>query len=128
AAHNLVYTDEEVAGFDSNFKVNPPLRTKKDIKALLKGLRDGTIDTVVSQHTPQEVEYKNVEFHIAREGILGLQTTLPFLLKAGLTAEDIVRYLGVQSRQVVGEEIPTLQEGSEANLVLFDTKEQWVFD
>lgn len=128
AAHNLVYTDEAVVGFDSNFKVNPPLRTKKDIKALLKGLRDGTIDTVVSQHTPQEVEYKNVEFHIAREGILGLQTTLPFLLKAGLTAEDIVRYLGVQSRQVVGEEIPTLQEGSEANLVLFDTKEQWVFD
>lgn len=128
AAHNLVYTDEEVVGFDSNFKVNPPLRTKKDIKALLKGLRDGTIDAIVSQHTPQEVEYKNVEFHIAKEGILGLQTTLPFLIAAGLIAEDIVRYLVVQSRQVVRKDIPTLEEGSEANLVLFDMKEKWTLD
>lgn len=128
AAHNLVYTDEEVVGFDSNFKVNPPLRTKKDIKALLKGLKEGTIDAVVSQHTPHEVEYKNVEFHIAKEGIVGLQTTLPFLIKAGLTAEDIVRYLAVQPRQVVGKEIPTLEEGSEANLVLFDMKENWTLD
>lgn len=128
AAHNLVYTDEEVVGFDSNFKVNPPLRTDKDINALLNGLKDGTIDAVVSQHTPHEVEYKNVEFQIAKEGILGLQTTLPFLVKAGFTAEDIVSYLALQPRQVVGEEIPTLREGSEANLVLFDTKEKWVLN
>lgn len=128
AAHNLVYTDEEIAGFDSNFKVSPPLRTKKDIKALLKGLKDGTIDAVVSQHTPQEVEYKNVEFHIAKEGILGLQTTLPFLIKAGFAAEDIIRYLVVQPREVIGEEIPTLVEGSEANLVLFNMAEKWTLD
>src|SRR5690606_40873749 len=60
AAHNLLYTDEEVAGFDSNFKVNPPLRTKKDIKALVKGLKDGTIDAVVSQHSPHEIDRKSV--------------------------------------------------------------------
>lgn len=128
AAHNLVYTDEEVVGFDSNFKVNPPLRTKKDIKALLKGLKEGTIDAVVSQHTPHEVEYKNVEFHIAKEGILGLQTTLPFLIEAGFNADDIVRYLVVQPRQVVGKEIPTLEVGSEANLVLFNMNEKWMLD
>src|SRR5690606_23596881 len=123
-----VYTDEEVAGFDSNFKVNPPLRTKKDIKALLKGLKDGTIDAVVSQHTPHEVEYKNVEFHIAKEGILGLQTTLPFLIKAGLSAEDIVRYLAVQPRQVLRQELPSLEEGTAANFVLFNMEEKWVLD
>ncbi|PRD47506.1 dihydroorotase [Sphingobacterium haloxyli] len=128
AAHNLVYTDEEVVGFDSNFKVNPPLRTKKDIKALLKGLKEGTIDAVVSQHTPHEVEYKNVEFQIAKEGILGLQTTLPFLIEAGFTADDIVRYLAVQPRQVVGKDIPTVEVGSEANLVLFDMNERWMLD
>ncbi|WP_316929789.1 dihydroorotase [Sphingobacterium sp. T2] len=61
AAHNLVFTDEDVVGFDSNYKVSPPLRAKKDVKALLKGLKDGVIDAVVSQHTPQEVEFKNVE-------------------------------------------------------------------
>ena len=125
AAHNLLYTDEEVAGFDSNFKVNPPLRTKKDIKALVKGLKDGTIDAVVSQHTPHEIEYKNVEFHIAKDGILGLQTVLPFLIASGFKATEIVQYLVVQPRQVVGKAIPTLEEGSEANLVLFDMQEKW---
>lgn len=128
AAHNLVYTDDEVRGFDSNFKVNPPLRTKKDIKALLKGLKEGTIDAVVSQHTPHEVEYKHVEFHIAKDGILGLQTTLPFLIAAGLNADEIIRYLVVQPRKVIGRDIPTLEEGSEANLVLFDMKEKWILD
>ena len=125
AAHNLLYTDEEVAGFDSNFKVNPPLRTKKDIKALVKGLKDGTIDAVVSQHSPHEIEYKNVEFHIAKDGILGLQTVLPFLIASGFKATEIVQYLVVQPRQVVGKAIPTLEEGSEANLVLFDMQEKW---
>lgn len=128
AAHNLVYTDEEVKGFDSQYKVNPPLRTQKDIDALLAGLKAGTIDAVVSQHTPQEVEFKRVEFHIAKDGIIGLQTTLPFLVQAGFSAEEIVQYLAVQPRQVVGQAVPSLTEGSEANLVLFDMNEKWVLD
>ncbi|TCV11578.1 dihydroorotase [Sphingobacterium alimentarium] len=128
AAHNLVYTDEEVAGFDSNYKVSPPLRTKNDVKALLKGLKDGVIDAVVSQHTPQEVEFKNVEFHIAKNGITGLQTTLPLLIKAGLSDEQIVDKLVVGSRQVVDVKVPTFDIGEQANLVLFDRKETWTFD
>lgn len=128
AAHNLVYTDEEVAGFDSNYKVSPPLRTKNDVKALLKGLKDGVIDAVVSQHTPQEVEFKNVEFHIAKNGITGLQTTLPLLIKAGLSDEQIVDKLVVGSRQVVDVKVPTFEIGEQANLVLFDRKETWTFD
>jgi len=128
AAHNLVYTDEEVAGFDSNYKVSPPLRTKNDVKALLKGLKDGVIDAVVSQHTPQEVEFKNVEFHIAKNGITGLQTTLPLLIKAGLSDEQIVDKLVVGSRQVVNVKVPTFEIGEQANLVLFDRKETWTFD
>lgn len=128
AAHNLVYTDEEVAGFDSNYKVSPPLRTKNDVKALFKGLKDGVIDAVVSQHTPQEVEFKNVEFHIAKNGITGLQTTLPLLIKAGLSDEQIVDKLVVGSRQVVDVKVPTFDIGEQANLVLFDRKETWTFD
>lgn len=128
AAHNLVYTDEEVAGFDSNYKVSPPLRTKNDVKALLKGLKDGVIDAVVSQHTPQEVEFKNVEFHIAKNGITGLQTTLPLLIKAGLSDEQIVDKLVVGSRQVVDVKVPTFEIGEQVNLVLFDRKETWTFD
>lgn len=128
AAHNLVYTDEEVAGFDSNYKVSPPLRTKSDVKALLKGLKDGVIDAVVSQHTPQEVEFKNVEFHIAKNGITGLQTVLPLLIKAGLSDAQIVDKLVVGSRQVVDVKVPTFEIGEQANLVLFDRKETWTFD
>ena len=128
AAHNLVYTDDEIVGFDSNYKVSPPLRTKKDVKALLKGLKEGVIDTVVSQHTPQEIEYKNVEFHIAKNGIIGLQTVLPFLLKAGLTEEQIVDKLVIGSRRVLGLEIPKIQKGEKANLVVFNPDEKWTFD
>src|SRR5690606_34773720 len=85
AAHHLVMTDELIAGFDSNYKVSPPLRTQVDVVALRDGLQDGTIDAIVSQHTPQEIEYKNVEYQIASEGIIGLQTLLPFALEAGLS-------------------------------------------
>lgn len=128
AAHNLVFTDEDVVGFDSNYKVSPPLRAKKDVKALLKGLKDGIIDAVVSQHTPQEVEFKNVEFHIAKNGITGLQTAFPLLLKAGLDEEQIVEKMALNPRKIVGLEVPKLEKGEKANLVVFDTKEKWVFD
>lgn len=128
AAHNLVFTDEEVKGFDSNFKVNPPLRTDKDVKALIKGLQEGVIDAVVSQHTAQEIEFKNVEFHIANYGITGLQTTLPLLCLAGFDAEQIVEKLAVNPRKIVNLEVPTLTKGQKANLVVFDTAEKWLFD
>lgn len=128
AAHHLYFTDEEVLSFDSNFKVSPPLRTKKDVKALLKGLKDGTIDAIVSQHTPHEVEFKNVEFHIAKNGIIGLQTVLPILVKAGLEAENIVEKLAIAPRKLVNVEVPNFEEGSSANFVLFNLDEHWIFD
>ncbi len=128
AAHQLVFTDEDIVGFDSNYKVSPPLRTKADAKALIKGVKDGVIDAVVSQHTPQEIEYKNVEFHIAKNGIIGLQTVLPLLVRAGLNEEQIVNSLAVRPRQILGLAIPQIREGAIANLVLFDLAKSWNFD
>jgi len=128
AAHQLVFTDEDIVGFDSNYKVSPPLRTKADAKALIKGIKDGVIDAVVSQHTPQEIEYKNVEFHIAKNGIIGLQTVLPLLVRAGLNEEQIVNSLAVRPRQILGLAIPQIKEGATANLVLFDLAKSWNFD
>ena len=128
AAHNLVLTDAAVAGFDSQYKVNPPLRKQKDVDALLAGLADGTIDAVVSQHTPQEIEFKNVEFHIAKEGIIGLQTVLPFMVKAGLTAEAIVDKLVLGPRSVLRKPVPALAVGDLANIVVFNLTEEWQFD
>lgn len=128
SAYHLILTDDAVAGFDSHYKVRPPLRTKADVKALLKGVKDGTIDAVVSQHTPHEVEFKNVEFQIAKNGMIGLQTVLPLLVKAGFDAELIVDKLTYGPRQVLGLSAPTFELGSEANLVLFDPTQKWVMN
>ncbi|MDM1292887.1 dihydroorotase [Sphingobacterium sp. N143] len=128
AAHQLVFTDEDIIGFDSNYKVSPPLRTKADAKVLLKGVKDGVIDAIVSQHTPQEIEFKNVEFHIAKNGIIGLQTVLPLLVRAGLTEEQIVNSLAVRPRQILALDVPSIEVGAMANLVLFDLTKAWTFD
>lgn len=128
AAHNLVFTDQDVSSFDSHYKVSPPLRTKKDLKALIKGLKDGVIDAIVSQHTPHEVEFKNVEFQIAHNGIIASQTVLPLLVKAGLSPESIVEKLVVGPRKILQQEVPQIKEGEEANLVLFNMTKKWIFD
>jgi len=128
AAHHLVMTDDLVMGFDSNYKMSPPLRTKADVRALRRGLKDGTVDAIVSQHTPHEIEFKQVEYQIAAEGIIGLQTVLPLVLKAGLTVDQIVDKLAVGPRRVLGLPIPELKEQESANLVLFDTEKTWQFD
>ena len=128
AAHQLVFTDENVVTFDSNYKVCPPLRTLKDVKALLKGLKDGVIDAIVSQHTPHEIEFKNVEFYIAKNGITGLQTALPLAVRAGLTAETIVEKMAIGPRRILGVEVPKFEKGENANLVVFDLNATWTFD
>lgn len=128
AAHHLVLTDELIAGFDSNYKVSPPLRTKADIDALLVGLKDGTIDAIVSQHTPHEIEFKNVEFEIAANGIIGLQTVLPLVLKAGLGPAQLVEKLAINPRKILGLPLPELEEKADANFVLFDPAKTWKFN
>ena len=128
AAHNLLFTDEDVKSFDSHYKVSPPLRTKKDVKALLKGLKDGVIDAIVSQHTPQEIEFKDVEFQIAKDGIIASQTVLPMLLKTGLNVEQIVEKLAINPRNILNLPVPKIEVGNEANLVLFSTDKKWTLD
>jgi len=128
AAHHLVLTDEEVAGFDSNYKVSPPLRTEADVQALKEGLLDGTIDAIVSQHTPHEIEFKEVEFEIAKAGIIGLQTVLPLVLEAGIPLEIAVEKLAINPRAILRLSLPVFEEGAIANLVLFNPEEKWTFD
>jgi dihydroorotase len=128
AVHHLLLTDEALLGFDSQYKVKPPLRTKKDVKALLKGLRDGTIDAIVSQHTPHEVEFKNVEFEVAEYGMISLQTAFSIALQAGLSADMIVQKIAVNPRRILEVEASTIAEGQKANLVVFDENAEWTFD
>jgi dihydroorotase len=128
AAHALVLTEDYLEGFDSNYKVKPPLRTNSDQKALIAGLKDGTIDAIVSQHTPHEIEFKNVEFEIASYGITGLQTAFPLAIKAGLSPDQIVEKMAVNPRNILGLPIPVLEVGNSANFILFDMLEEWTLD
>lgn len=128
AAHALVLTEDLLEEFDSNYKVKPPLRTKADQKALLAGLKDGTIDAIVSQHTPHEIEFKDVEFEIASYGITGLQTAFPLAIKAGMSPEQIVEKMAINPRKILGLPIPVLEAGNSANFILFDTLEQWTLN
>jgi dihydroorotase len=128
AAHHLVLTDEALLGFDSMYKVKPPLRTKDDVSALIKGLKDGTIDAIVTQHTPHEVEFKDVEFEVAEFGITGFQTALALALRSGLPVELLVDKLAINPREILGVAVPVIAEGEQANLVLFDIDAEWEYN
>lgn len=128
AAHHLVLTDDVLHDFDSNYKVKPPLRTQNDVDALLAGLNDNTIDAIVSQHTPQETELKQVEFETAAYGMLGLQTALPLAIKAGLSAVQIVEKMAINPRKILGLPLPSIGESQKANVVLFDMDTEWEYN
>ena len=117
AIHNLYFTDDSLMEFDTNFKVMPPLRTKKDVKALLKGLSDGTIDFVTSDHTPLDVEEKIVEFDNAAFGTIGLESSFGVLNKL-LDLETTITLL-TKGRERYGLITPKIAEGEMAALTLF---------
>jgi len=128
AAHHLILTDEALLGFDSLYKVKPPLRTQIDIDALLQGLTDGTIDAIVSQHTPQEIEFKEMEFETAEYGMIGLQTAFSLALQAGLPVELIVEKLAINPRKILNVSAVVLEEGQPGNFVVFNADDTWTFD
>ena len=127
AAHHLLLTDEALAGFDSQYKVKPPLRTQSDVDALIAGLKDGTIDAIVSQHTPHEVEFKDVEFEVAEYGNIALQTAFSTVLKAGLDLNLIVQKMAVKPREILNVEASIIIEGKKANLALLDPNAEWQY-
>ncbi|RZL40340.1 MAG: dihydroorotase, partial [Pedobacter sp.] len=120
--------EENLIDFDSNYKVKPPLRSKADNKALIAGLKDGTIDAISSQHRPEEIEFKNVEFEIAHYGIIALQTVLPLLLKAGLETSLIVEKLAIAPRKLMKLDVPQIKVGSKANFTVFNPSTEWIFN
>jgi len=128
AAHQLVFTEELLNDFDSNYKVKPPLRSKADNKALIAGLKDGTIDAISSQHRPHEIEFKDVEFEIASYGIIALQTVLPLLLQAGLEASLIVEKLSINPRKVLSLPIATINVGEIANFTVYQPTQEWDYN
>ncbi|MFA6276154.1 MAG: dihydroorotase [Pedobacter sp.] len=127
-AHQLVFTEDLLNDFDSNYKVKPPLRSKADQKALLAGLKDGTIDAISSQHRPHEIEFKDVEFEIAAYGIIALQTVLPLIIQAGLDATLITEKLAINPRRILNLPVPTVKVGADANFTIYHTTQKWEYN
>lgn len=132
--HHFTLTDEEVErrNYDTNTKMHPPLRTQSDIEAILLGLQDGTIDVICTDHAPHARFEKEVEYIAAPFGILGLETAWgligrELLAKKVLTVAQAIRKITVAPRQILRLPIPSLAVGSEANLTIFDTNTDWVF-
>ncbi len=128
-AYNLAFEDTELLGWDTNFKVSPPLRGKNDIKALKKALSDGTIDVICSDHRPEDEENKKLEFDMATPGMIGLQTMYPLVnMHSDLSQEEIVTKIAINPRKILGLEIPTIEKGVDANLTIFSPGTEWTLN
>jgi dihydroorotase len=131
AAYNLLLDETALEGFDTNYKVNPPLRTKEDIEALKKGTTDGTIDVIVSDHNPQDIESKDLEFDLADNGMIGLESCFGVLntaLNTKIPLESIIETLTQKPRAILGLKALTLADGAEANLTLFNPNQKYIFE
>jgi dihydroorotase len=129
-AYNIALDDNALMDFDSNYKLNPPLRIKSDIDGLLKGLLDGTIDAISSDHRPQDIESKNVEFDDASNGMIGLETCFALINsnRKNVTLETIIETITTKPRKILNLQQPIIAEGEPANITLFDPELTWTFE
>lgn len=123
--HHLLLTDEDIPGLDSNYKMTPPLRSRKDREALIEGLKDGTIDIIVTDHAPHTEEEKKRGMSLAPFGIVGLETAFPLLythlvLTGELTLEAIIEKMTRKPAELFGLPWGRLEEGAEADLTIID--------
>ena len=131
AIANLCFTDTDLVDYNSNLKLNPPLRSKEDRKALWNGLIDGTIDAIVTDHLPQNTELKEVEFEYADEGMIMLQTALPLLIANAPNNFDtnlLVQKLSTNPRTILNKPIPVFEKGEAADFIIFDANKKWTLN
>ncbi|MFH1877783.1 MAG: dihydroorotase [Candidatus Omnitrophota bacterium] len=132
APHHFTLKDEDVKTFDTSMKVNPPLRSAEDVRAVKKGLKDGTIDVIATDHAPHPEQEKEKEFDYAPFGMIGLETALP-LSVMGLIDEGyldwpgLVRKLSLNPATILKYERGTLMEGAIADIVIIDPEKEWIY-
>ena len=128
--YQALLDDSLLMDFDTNYKVNPPLREKSDNEALIKALKDGTIDVLVTGHVPQDDESKFLEFDLADFGMINLQTFASQLtsLSKWIEMEDLLEKITSAPRRLLKLEIPKIEIDEKACLTLFDPNAEWAFD
>ena len=131
--HHLALTDEAVVGFDTNTKMNPPLRSEEDRAALIEGVRDGTIDAIATDHAPHHLDEKMLEYDRAPSGVVGLETALGVVLtvlhhSAEVPISRIVEMLTIGPARAFSLPYPSLSVGSLADITVFDPDVEWTVD
>ncbi|HVF09402.1 MAG TPA: dihydroorotase [Abditibacteriaceae bacterium] len=128
--HHFALTDEACRGYNTNAKMNPPLRLEEDVAALIEGLKDGTIDAIATDHAPHAAHEKECEFDLALFGIIGLETMLPLAIKhlvepGHLTLSQVIEKMTAAPARILGLETGTLRAGAPADAVLFKPNTRW---
>ena len=131
--HHLYYTDEALYEYDTNFKVAPPIRDTRSRKALIEGIKGGIIDCIATDHAPHTIHDKDTTFDLASCGLIGLESCLGVVKKVLVDDEDLglmemIKLLTVSPRKIMGFDNDLLKKGKEAELVLFNEDEKWVFN
>ncbi|MCC6423224.1 MAG: dihydroorotase [Phycisphaerales bacterium] len=131
--HHLLLTDESCRTFDTNYKMNPPLRAAADIKACIEGVRDGTIDCLATDHAPHLPEEKELEFQFAPFGIIGLECALSLYVKALIEGGHInwmrlIDLMSTRPAKIVQLDKGTLRDGADADITIIDPKIKWTID
>jgi len=131
--HHIALTDEALSTYDTNFKMNPPLRTEADRRAIIAGLRDGTLDCIATDHAPHTDYEKDSEFDYAPNGVLGLETALPVVLETLVRQNrfKLMHAIDLMTRKparLLNLSAGALAAGAAADICLFDPEETWVYD
>jgi len=130
--HHFTLTEEAVRGYDVNAKMGPPLRTDDDVAAMKEGLADGTIDAIATDHAPHHIDDKNVEFNVAANGLVGMETALPLTLRLVeekiLTLNQAIHCLTAKPAQALNIPRGTLNIGSPADIAIIDPELKWTVD
>ncbi|MBI5683365.1 MAG: dihydroorotase [Deltaproteobacteria bacterium] len=133
APHHFTLTDEAVSGYNTNAKMNPPLRSPEDVEAIKIGLKDGTIDAIATDHAPQNTDEKDVEFDKAANGIIGLETAFPLSLRlvdeGVLSMSALIEKLSANPARILElAQKGSLKVGNDADITIIDLNKEWVVD
>ena len=132
APHHFTLTDEALKNYDTNAKVNPPLRTLADVNAVKEGLKDGSLDAIASDHAPHSTLEKDVEFDYAASGMIGLETSLALslgLVEEGvLSLNQLVAKMSTNPARILKIQKGTLKVGADADVTVIDPDEEWTVD
>jgi len=126
--YHLYFCDEDLINYDTNLKVNPPLRTKKDRDALREGIKNGMVDFIASHHQPQDWDHKVCEFEYAKNGMEGLESVFGAAVICGVSPEIFVKMQTENIRTIFNLPIPSIAEGENANLTFFIPGEEYLFE